>query len=70
MQLKYVETDKIDSEVLVECLDIKLKEKFLKFLEKGEKMAILTWQIEIIKFYFYILNRGLGNWGFGSFLNL
>ena len=43
MQLKYVETDKIGSEVQVECLDIKLKEKFLKFLEKGEKMAILTW---------------------------
>ena len=43
MQLKYVETDKIGSEVQVECLDIKLKEKFFKFLKKGEKMAILTW---------------------------
>ena len=43
MQLKYMKTNKISSEVQVECLDIKLKEKFYKFLETGEKIGILTW---------------------------
>ena len=36
-----METDKIGSEVQVECLDIKLKEKFYKFSEKVEKIIIL-----------------------------
>ena len=46
MQLKYVENDKIGSEVQVECLDIKLKEKFYKFLEKGVKINTIINEIE------------------------
>ena len=42
MQLKYIETKEAGSEMQIERLDIKLKEKFYKFLEKGEKMCILT----------------------------
>ena len=41
IQLKYIETDEIGSEMMIKKLDIKLKEKFWTFLEKDVNVFVL-----------------------------
>ena len=40
IKLKYFETEKICEEFQISCLDIKLKQFFLKFLAKKENLCV------------------------------